>query len=34
MGGVVITEIRAGSNIISAMFTGKKIISGQAADEE
>jgi cytochrome b len=32
--GVVITEIRERGNIISATFTGTKIISGQPADEE
>jgi cytochrome b len=31
--GVVITEIREGGNLISATFTGKKIISGPPADE-
>ena len=32
--GVIITEIREGGNIISATFTGRKIISGRPADEE
>jgi Ni/Fe-hydrogenase b-type cytochrome subunit len=32
--GVVITEIREGSNLISATFTGRKIISGRPVDEE
>ena len=32
--GVVITEIREGGNIISATFTGRKIISGRPADVE
>lgn len=32
--GVILTEIREGSNIISATFTGKKIIAGPPADEE
>lgn len=31
---VVITEIREGGNIISAMFTGRKIISGRPADDD
>jgi Ni/Fe-hydrogenase b-type cytochrome subunit len=31
---VVITEIREGGDIISAMFTGRKIISGRPADDE
>jgi Ni/Fe-hydrogenase 1 B-type cytochrome subunit len=32
--GVVITEIREGGNLISATFTGRKIISGRPVDEE
>jgi Ni/Fe-hydrogenase 1 B-type cytochrome subunit len=32
--GVVITEIREGNNIISATFTGRKIISGRPVDDE
>jgi cytochrome b len=32
--GVVITEIRDGGSIISATFTGRKIISGRPVDEE
>jgi Ni/Fe-hydrogenase 1 B-type cytochrome subunit len=32
--GVVITEIREGGNLISATFTGRKIISGLPADEK
>jgi cytochrome b len=31
---VVITEIREGGNIISAMFTGRKIVSGRPADHD
>ncbi len=31
---VVITEVREGGNIISAMFTGRKIISGRPADRD
>lgn len=31
---VIATEIREGGNLISAMFTGRKIISGQPVDEE
>ena len=30
---VVITELREGGNIISAMFTGRKVISGRPVDE-
>jgi Ni/Fe-hydrogenase 1 B-type cytochrome subunit len=29
---VIVTEIREGSGLISAMFTGKKVISGTPAD--
>jgi len=32
--GVVITEIRGGGTIISAAFTGTKIISGKPIDDE
>jgi len=32
--GVVITEVREGGNLISATFTGTKIISGIPADEK
>jgi len=32
--GVVITEIREGGTIISATFTGRKILAGQPVDEE
>lgn len=32
--GVIITEIREGGSIISAMFTGRKIISGRPMDEK
>lgn len=31
---VVITELKEGGNIISAMFTGRKIISGHPVDKE
>jgi len=31
--GVVITEVRERSNIISATFTGRKIILGEPVDE-
>jgi len=31
---VVVTEIRSGSNIISAMFTGHKILSERPQDEQ
>jgi len=31
---VIITELREGGSIISAMFTGRKIISGRPVDEE
>ena len=31
---VIITEIREGGSIISAMFTGRKIISGRPVEEE
>jgi len=30
---VVITELKEGGNIISAMFTGRKTISGRPVDE-
>lgn len=32
--GVVVTEIREGSNLISATFTGRKILAGRPVDEE
>ncbi len=32
--GVVITEIREGGSIISATFTGRKIVAGRPIDEE
>jgi len=32
--GAVITEIRGGGNLISATFTGRKIIDGRPVDEE
>jgi len=31
---VIVTELREGGSIISAMFTGRKIISGRPVDEE
>jgi Ni/Fe-hydrogenase 1 B-type cytochrome subunit len=31
---VVVTELREGGSIVTAMFTGKKIIDGRPADEE
>jgi hypothetical protein len=31
---VIITELREGGNIISAMFTGRKVIHGCPVDEE
>ena len=31
---VVVTELREGGNIISAMFTGRKILSGPPVDQE
>lgn len=31
---VIITELREGGSIVSAMFTGRKIISGRPVDEE
>ena len=31
--GVVITELKEGGNIVSAMFTGKKTLSGRPVDE-
>jgi cytochrome b561 len=31
---VVITEVKEGGSIISAMFTGRKIISGSPQDED
>lgn len=31
---VVVTEIREGGTIVSAMFTGRKIIAGRAVDED
>lgn len=31
---VIITELREGGSIISAMFTGHKIMSGKPADED
>ena len=30
---VVVTELREGGNLISAMFTGKKVLSGPPADQ-
>jgi len=32
--GILITEIREGSNLISATFTGRKLIAGRPVDEE
>ena len=34
LAGVIATEIREGGSIISAMFTGRKIISGRPVDED
>lgn len=31
---VIVTEVKEGGNIISAMFTGRKIISGRPMDED
>jgi cytochrome b561 len=31
---VVVTELREGGSIVSAMFTGRKILSGRAVDAE
>lgn len=31
---VIVTEVKEGGNIISAMFTGRKIISGRPVDED
>ena len=31
--GVVLTELKEGGNIVSAMFTGKKTLTGKPADE-
>ena len=31
---VIITEVREGGSIISAMFTGRKIVSGQPVEEQ
>ena len=31
---VIITEVREGGSIISAMFTGRKIVSGRPVDEQ
>ena len=31
--GVVVTEVKEGGGIVSAMFTGRKIISGAPADK-
>jgi cytochrome b len=31
---VIVTEVKEGGNIISAMFTGRKIISGHPVDED
>jgi cytochrome b len=31
--GVVMTELKEGGNIVSAMFTGKKTLSGKPVDE-
>ena len=30
---VIVTEVREGGSIITAMFTGRKIISGRPVDE-
>lgn len=32
--GVVVTELREGGNLVSAMLTGRKIIAGRAVDED
>ena len=31
---VVLTEVREGNSLVSAMFTGKKILSGKPADRD
>jgi len=31
---VVVTEVREGGSLISAMFTGNKVLSGKPADDE
>ena len=31
---VVLTEVRQGGSIITAMFTGKKVLSGKPVDGE
>ncbi|MEJ2575029.1 MAG: cytochrome b/b6 domain-containing protein, partial [Gammaproteobacteria bacterium] len=31
---VIVTEVREGGSIISAMFTGRKIVSGRPVDEQ
>jgi cytochrome b len=31
---VIVTEVKEGGNIISAMFTGRKIISGRPVDDD
>ena len=30
---VVVTELRTGGNLVSAMFSGKKVLSGPPADK-
>lgn len=30
---VIVTEVREGGSIISAMFTGSKVLSGKPVDE-
>mgnify|MGYP002639999416 CR=1 FL=1 len=34
IGAVIFTEIKSGANLISAMFTGKKILTGEPEDKE
>ncbi|HPF45231.1 MAG: cytochrome b/b6 domain-containing protein [Alphaproteobacteria bacterium] len=34
IGAVIYTEVKSGANLISAMFTGKKILPGEAEDED
>jgi cytochrome b len=31
---VIVTEVREGGSIITAMFTGRKIISGRPVDDD
>jgi cytochrome b len=31
---VVLTELREGGSIVSAMFTGRKIVAGRPEDED